>query len=210
MNIKNTSVYGTNIIFLLNEHINYPENNAFLTLFSGDKSKGMNFSDNSNVSLKVLEVPAMGISVVLEGRRLRIEDRLLKSPEESDLPEVARQIFTKLFVGQESSLLGYGFNFDIIYQLKEVVRINDIFSQINPNSLDNGDSLLNLGWQWTLSRKDGKGFDGYFLKITAPLEIAVHHNSHYNEKILPTKDELNKGFVKSFSEIHQHISGFMI
>lgn len=210
INITSKSLHGANIVFLLNEKVKYPENNVFLSLFSGEEARGINFIDNSNVNLKVVEAPGAGLSVVLEGRRLRVEDRLLRAPEDPKFIETAIQIYSKLFVGQETALEGYGFNFDIYYQLKEVIRIDDIFSNINSESLEMGDSILNLGWQWTIANKDGRSFDGYFLKITAPMEIVVHHNLHHNEKFLPKAELVHRDFYNSFKKTHKHISGFML
>ncbi len=208
MNFKSKSIYGINIVFLLDSNIAHPENSIFLGLFSGNDAKGMNFNDNSNVNLKVLEVPALGLSVILEGSRLRIEDRFLKSPEESNLIETAVNIFNKLFPGKE--IVGYGFNFDIYYQLQDVIRISDTFSSINPTGIKDGESLINLGWQWTIAEKDGKGFKGYFLKVTAPIEIAVHHNLHHNGKKNPEIETLKKEFENAFTETHKHISAFVL
>lgn len=179
-------------------------------LFSGEDAKGARFNDNSNVNLKILEVPAVGLSIILEGKRLRIEDRSLKNPEDSSLIEHATTIFQKLFPNNANILTGYGFNFDLYYQLRDVVRINDLFAQINPSPMPLGETLVNLGWQWTIARKDGRSFDGYFLKITAPLEVAVHHNLHQNDKKLPTTEELKKEFITAFTETHEHISSFVI
>lgn len=207
--IKNHSLYGINIVFLTKESVAVPENSKFTSIFSGETARGMNFFDNTGIQAKLLDVPELGLSVIWEGKRLRIEDRLQKEPAESHLPANALKIFEKLF-GDTHALAGYGFNFDIYYQLRDVIPIHALFGNIKPYGLEMGESLLDLGWQWTVAGKGGKKLDGYFVKITAPLEIAAHRNSHYSETEIPKEKELSKRFLEDYAETHSVVSSLML
>jgi hypothetical protein len=75
-----------------------------------------------------------------------------------------------------------------------------MFQNVSSKPMEIGDGLLDFGWQWTVANKNGKQVDGYFIKITAPLEFVVHHNAHFNSKELPATDALKELFRKSFEE----------
>lgn len=210
MNIKNKSLYGVNIVFLLNESAPAPENSEFTSLFSGDIAEGMNFFDNAGIRAKILDVPKLSLSVIFEGRRLRIEDRSQKEFSESVLIENAVKVYNHLFGDKPGALAGYGFNFDLVYQLKDVVRIHELFGQISPTGIAMGDGLMDLGWQWTISNKNGKKLEGYFVKVSAPMELSVHHNAHYNERILPKAEELKKQMEEDYEKVHMVIESLML
>lgn len=208
--IKSKSLYAANIVFLFKESSTPPENAEFTNLFSGEVAKGINFMDNPAMMAKLMDVPKLGLSVVWEGKRLRVEDRQSKEPEESLLVNRSHEIFGKLYKNRANELAGFGFNFDMFFQLKDVIRINELFTQIHPASMETGDSLLDLGWQWTLSYKGGDHLEGYFVKITAPLEIAVHHNSHHKANVLPSEKELQKLFSAAYGKITRTIEGLSL
>ena len=62
-------------------------------------------------------------------------------------------------------------------------------------------NLLDIGVQFTLEKEEGKRRETYFLKVTAPLEVAVHVNSHFFvSKILEPLD-IQELFETCYEEI---------
>lgn len=201
--IKSKSIYQLNIVFLLKENAALPENKDFMSLFEGETGAGMNFVDDPITRTKLLLVPKAGLNIAWEGRRLRVEDLALRDPESSGLPAEAVGIYEKLFAGKNPQITGFGFNFGLYYQTTDVIRLQDFYLGLNPRGMELGEGLMDFGWQWTVAAKDGKQLDGYFVKITAPLELSVHHNAHFNRKDLPGAKELGAMFARCYGQTHE-------
>lgn len=208
--IRNSSLNQSNIIFVFREGTPIPENKDFMGMFEGVNAQGMNFVDDPVSLTKVVTVPKLGLSVAWEGRRLRIEDLQQKEPKESSIVRDALSAFHKLFPGQQSGLEGFGFNFNVYYQMRDVIRIHELFGNLYPTGLALGDSLMDFGWQWTLARKDGARLDGYYVKITAPIELAVHHNAHVKATNIPTLEDMEEMFSGAYTETQETIEKLVL
>ncbi len=195
------SLYKINIVLLpaVTEGA-HPGNNDFIGLVSGDAAKGVAFVDNPVMNAELLTVPKLGLQIAWESGRLRIEDEMQREPEDSPLPQMALHALRGLFPGTE--LKGFGFNFNLYYHSTDVLPINEHFTSLSPMGMGIGDSLLDFGWQWTTAHKNGERLDGYFLKVSAPLELAVLHNAHFNRRGKVTEKELKELFAKAYEDTH--------
>lgn len=199
--ITSKSLHGINIVFLFRERaVEAPTNEIFARLFGGDDTRGVYFFDDPHIQTKMLSVPARKLEVFWEGRRLRIEDRAIREPDDSTLVRDAWEVIHKLFPNPGEIFEGMGVNMDVYFQFKDVIRLGDIFLRFNPMPLDFGDAIKDLGFQWTIQKKDAS-LEGYFVKVTAPLELAVHLNRHFLFRKLPTVDEFAKLVEESYREL---------
>ena len=209
--INSHSLHKCNIVFAFrNQNLIPPENGDLVGLYPGDSGKGAQLVDDQMMRAKILDVPKFGLQIAWEGQRLRIEDLRALEPDDSILMDEAIKAYEKLALHRGIQLEGLGFNFGIYYQNSDVIRINELFNGISNESLELGDGLLDFGWQWTLSRKGGKNIDGYFLKVTAPIEFVIHHNAHFNMHGVPNSNELKKIFKRSYEETHKTASALKL
>jgi len=197
--IKSHSLHKTNIVFVFKEHnVEPPENHEIVGLYAGAAAKGAQLVDDPLVRMKILDVPARGLQVAWEARRLRIENMRAVEPESSTLVEDAVMVYETLVAPRKIFLDSFGFNFEVYYQMADVIRINEHYNEIAGTFLDLGAGLMDFGWQWTVAEKNGKEFNGYFLKVTAPLEFTMHHNTHLAAKELPSKKDLQAMFQDAY------------
>lgn len=197
--IKSHSLHKSNIVFVFKEHnVAPPENHEIAGLYVGDAAKASQLVDDPLMRMKILDVPARGLQIAWEARRLRIEDMRAVEPEESTLVEDAFMIYETLVAPRKIFLDSYGFNFEVYYQTADVIRINDHYNEISGTFLEVGAGLMDFGWQWTVAKKNGKALDGYFLKVTAPLEFTMHHNAHVSARELPSKKDLEAAFRTAY------------
>lgn len=201
--INSCSLHKSNIVFAFkNQNIISPENSEMTALYPGDSGRGVQLVDDPMMRMKILDVPKLNLQIAWEGQRLRIEDMKSMEPKESLLVEEAMKVYEKLVFGRGIHLEGFGFNFEVFYQTSDVIKIEEHYNGIIVEPLNVGDGLLDFGWQWKIAHKNGKQIDGYFLKITAPLEFVVHHNAHFNAKEIPSLDETKEFFKKSYEKTH--------
>jgi hypothetical protein len=125
-----------------------------------------------------------------------------REPEESPLIDEAVMAYETLVAPRKIFLDSFGFNLEAYYQTKDVIRINDYFNEISGTLLDLGAGLMDFGWQWTIAETNGKAMRGYFLKVTAPLEFAMHHNAHFAAKEPPPKKDLLAMFKETYESMH--------
>lgn len=209
--INNHSLHKSNIVFAFrNQNIIPPENKELAELYTGDAGRGVQLVDDPMMRMKILDVPQLNLQIAWEGQRLRVEDMKSLEPEESLLIEEAMKAYEKLVSNRGIYLEGFGFNLEVYYQTADVIRINEHYNEIIREPMELGDGLLNFGWQWTLAQKDGKQVDGYFLKITAPLEFVIHHNAHFNIKEIPSLKEIKELFKKSYEKTHNIASSLKL
>lgn len=219
MDITVKSLHHSNIVFVFEQNkFLMPENAAMLSLYQGQMAAGATFADDVVLRTKVLDLPRLKLQISLEPNRLRLDDNSQQEPAETILIKEATSAYRQLF--PQSPLIGFGFNFDLYYQFRDVIMIKDFFELFaDPEILEKAD-LRNLGVQFTLEKEGGKRQETYFLKITAPLEMAIHVNYHFSAKELPilppnlgasqelTKERilpLQKLFEKCYNEIDEVI-----
>ena len=79
--------------------------------------------------------------------------------------------------------------------------IKEFFAHFMDSKILEKANLLDIGVQFTLEKEEGKRRETYFLKVTAPLEVAVHVNSHFFvSKILEPLD-IQELFETCYEEI---------
>lgn len=202
MTLRSHSLHKSNAIIVFANDTPVPENSSFIQIIQGPDAQGMNFLDDPTMKVKVLRVPKLGLQIVWEGRRLRIEDELAREPIESPLVPRLLSAVKTLFPEGIPKIEGTGFNVEVFYQYAGVIRMEELFRSVTGGAFSNGETAVDFGWQWTVSQKDAKQMDGYFLKITAPLEISIHHNAHITVPKLLKEEELQDHFLQMFSATH--------
>lgn len=197
--ITSKSLFTSNIVYVFDDKkFAAPDNAVFSSLYGGEKSEGARFLDDPIIKSKQLVLPKIGLKIIFEGKRLRVEEIQGIEPEKSILINEAENVREKLFGGQ--SISGYGFNFDIYYRFNNVIPINDIFSGLFIDSIAGIGSLLDLGFQFSLSKNRNEIIDTWFIKATAPLEMATHLNRHFPAAKLPVKEDLRKARENCYNE----------
>ncbi len=204
MKFLNSSLYKANLILVLSGRDAIPpENPVFASAVTGPSAAGISLIDDPVMRIKHLSVPKLNLQIVWEGERLRIEDEQALEPKDSLLVKQMSQTVKNLFPSHNPKIAGFGFNFELYYQFPDVIRMQDYFQEISTNFMAVGDALKDFGWQWTVVSKNSKRLDGYFLKITSPLELAVHHNAHFVASELPGEKELQKIFEEAYLSTHK-------
>lgn len=210
--ITSRSLHKANIVFVFKAHdVPPPENHEIVGLYHGGEAKGAQLVDDPMLRVKVLDVPAKGLQIAWEARRLRIEDMRARDPEDgAEIVADAMMAYETLIAPRAIILDSFGFNFEVYYQTKDVIRINDHFNEISGTPLVLGDGLMDFGWQWTVNERDGRRARGYFLKVTAPLEFTMHHNAHFTAKEIPPKKDLLELFAHAYRAMHAVADGLKL
>ncbi|MBI5912987.1 hypothetical protein HY839_00935 [Candidatus Azambacteria bacterium] len=197
--LTSKSLFHSNLAILFPEQgFAAPDNGAFAALCGGKGAEGARFFDDPFARTKMLTLPALGLKAVLEGRRLRVEDESASEPDKSRLTVEASRIAHALF--PNTALEGFGLNIDATCRFNNVIRIQNMFEHFfGAEPLGRAD-LRDFGFQFTIDRGAGNT-DIYFIKITAPLEIALHVNRHFAERTLPAPDRLQQLFEDCYNEI---------
>jgi len=184
MEITVKSIHHSNIVFVFNkEKFIMPENSEILNLYQGQAAAGAAFADDVVLKTKIFDLPRLKLQVSVEPFRLRLDDNSQLEPTETNLIYEAFLIYSKLF--SKVPLVGFGFNFDLYYQFRDAILVKELFQQFaEPKILEKAD-LRHFGLQFTLEKEGGRRQETYFLKVTAPLEMAVHANFHFNTNKLP-------------------------
>jgi len=200
MEIASKSLHHSNIVFVFADNkFVMPDNAAILSLYKGSAAGGANFADDVTLRAKVLDLPRLKLQISVEPNRLRIDDN---SQQEAGNPLLVKEAVAtcrQLFPG--TPIAGFGFNFDIYYQFREVVLIRDFFTRLLEPSAIAQANLLDVGVQFTLEKEEGQRRETYFLKVTAPLELAVHVNQHFFRAQILEPSELQKLLETCYREI---------
>ena len=203
--ITSKSIQHSNITCVFNEQqFVTPDNMAFQLLFTGEIAKGMRFLDDPVIGAKVLTLPQLKIKVVLEGRRLRIEDESQEEPAVTQLIAHASTIINGLF--PHTLLDAFGFNFDVYYRFNNVIPMKHIFENTFGKQVLKKTDLRDFGMQFSLDTGKLGIVDTYFLKVTAPLELVVHMNRHFPAKKIAPEKELKTMMATCYNEIDEIIS----
>jgi hypothetical protein len=201
------SLHHSNIIILFNEsNFSLPENEALIGLYRGDEAKGSRFIDDPFIGAKVLTLPALGLRITIEKNRLRIDDEVGREPKDSRLAQDTAYICEKLF--QSKNIISFGFNFDIFYRFNNVLPTSEMFEGFFGEEPLKTNTLLDFGVSFTLDKPRENFRDTYFTKITAPLEMAVHLNRHFDLKALPNTEGLQKMFDNCYNKIDEVLNNF--
>jgi hypothetical protein len=178
MRITSKSIHHSNIVYVFDEsRFSPPENHLLTSFYRGDAGAGSRFIDDPALRTKVLDLPKLKLQISVEPGRLRVDDTSQAEPGQSFLIQQADKLYRELF--SRNRLIGFGFNFDIYYQTDRVIRQGDIFANFAGKAVTERSELLDLGVQFTLEKEGGQRRETYFVKITAPMEVAVHANYHF-------------------------------
>jgi hypothetical protein len=178
MMITSKSLHHSNIVFVFDKNRFYmPENHLLASFHRGEIAAGSRFADDAIRQAKVLDLPKLRMQFTIEPGRLRIDDYSQEEPGKSSLIKEALSFYESFFA--QDGLIGFGYNFDIYYQTDRVIRTQDLFAGFVGGVIPAKSEVLDLGVQFTLDKPNEKRRETYFIKITAPLEIAVHVNFHF-------------------------------
>lgn len=158
-----------------------PEPGEILALFPNQTS-GAQYLDDTALGLRICTLPTVGIRIVLERQRVRVEDLMPRKPGESNVGTILGTIAEKLFPGQV--FVRYGFNYDTVYRYDTVVPSRQIIGSFLDTTV--AENVTHFGWQFSIPKEKGKRRDTYFCKMISPLEIEVLANIEVDEK-MPTK-----------------------
>lgn len=205
MAIVQKSLHHGNITVIFKpERFVMPENADLGGVYRGAEAQGARLTDDAVLGAKVLTLPAIGHKLTLERNRVRFDDETGAEPDKTRLHDDTRKIFDALF--SQTSIDSWGFNYDIYFRTRDVIFIQNIFkSYFGEKALD-GATLMDTGIQFTLDRR--KYQEVWFLKITAPLEIAAHVNFHFSNKELPTAEVLKKMFIECYNKTDDLMAQF--
>lgn len=204
MIITSKSLSRSNIAFVISkDSFVSPDNPNFSALYSGDAGRGAQFIDDPYMRVKFLSVPSLQMVFVLEGERFRVDDESGQEPKKSALVSEALKALPILF--PKSKVESFGFNFDVYFRSQNVLPMDHWFSSFYGQEMQGAKVLRNFGLQFMLSDKDGST-ETYFFKITAPLEMVVHANFHFDKK-LPDIKKLTSLMEEKYSSIDKLVSG---
>lgn len=204
--IVSQSLHHSNIAFLFDEKsFLLPENADLVGLYRGDEAKGARLTDDPVLRAKVLMLPAIQTRITVEHPRVRIDDESGAELDKSRIAKDARHAYDALFSRQPLS--AWGINMDFYFKTQNLIPIRDLFFSYFAEDALPGADLLDTGIQFTLRRK--KFTEVWFLKVTAPLEIAVHVNRHFPESVFPNEQGLQDALLKCYNETNRMMSHFL-
>jgi hypothetical protein len=175
--------------------LSLPEPGAFFAAYDAVKTKGSMFTDDSAMSVRVFELPALKLQWVFERGRVRLEDRGFRQPKESVLAAELSRVLPRLYPDRHPT--AYGYNYDIIYRMDNVIPLRDIMSSfMKPESLE---GVRDFGWQYSIAKEKGRRSETYFFKAVSPIEIAVHSNFHFENPIPVTADDFETEFERFYA-----------
>jgi hypothetical protein len=197
--ITSKSLFHTNFVAVFKEEgFAVPDNSQFNSLYQGKDAEGARFIDDPVARTKMLTLPAVNLRIILEGTRLRLEDESGNEPNKSRLAADAANVCNKLFPNRQ--VLGFGFNMDLYFRFNKVLEIKNYFDYFFKEEVLKKYDLRDFGFQFTLDRSSKEIVDIWFLKITSPLELAVHTNRHFNLVQLPDHQNLQKLLETCYNE----------
>lgn len=204
--ITSKSLHHANIALIFNERtFSLPESSDFMALYQGKEAKGARLVDDAVLRAKVLTLPAIQTRLTLEGSRLRIDDESGSELEKSRLTKDAHHAYVSLF--KRYPLSAWGINMDIYFRTQNLVQIQSLFSAYFGDEALEGADLLDTGIQFTLRRK--KYVEVWFLKVTGPLEVAVHVNRHFTGVEFPNEKGLQDALEKCYNETDNMMKRFI-
>lgn len=204
--ITSKSLHHANIALIFNERtFMLPESSDLMALYKGKEAKGARFVDDPVLRAKVVTFPAIQTRFTLEGSRLRIDDESGTELPSSRLAIDTYHAYSSLF--KQYPLTAWGINMDIYFRTQNLVQIQSLFSAYFGDEALEGADLLDTGIQFTLRRK--KYVEVWFLKVTGPLEVAVHVNRHFTGVDFPNEKGLQGVLEKCYNETDKMMNHFI-
>jgi hypothetical protein len=204
--ITSKSLHHSNVALLFDEKsFAIPESADLMALYRGDEAKGARLVDDTVLRAKVLTLPAIKTRITVEYPRVRIDDESMEEIAKSRLAKDARHAYDTLF--KKHPLTAWGINMDIYFRTQNLIQLRELFLPYFGGEALEGADLLDTGIQFTLKRK--KVVEVWFLKVTGPLEVAVHINRHFTDVPFPDEKGLQDELVKCYNETDKMMEHFM-
>lgn len=197
MNVISKNIEMSNAVAVFGEKFFLPEPSIFISLFSPEELKGTNFADDPVMRIKVFDLPARKFKYIFENNRFRIEEYGFRDPDESKCAEEMRRIILGIYGTMEP--VAFGFNFDTIYKFDSVLPQREIMNSFIKE--ERQEDIKDFGWQYTVTKENGKKLETYFFKAVSPIELRVHANFHFNALPFGTKENLQQQFEKCYTNI---------
>jgi hypothetical protein len=196
MKIIAKSLQHANIVLVAKEGgLNTIDPQQVMALFKPHDLRGSTFVDDPAMKVKVFGFPEKKLKIIMEEKRLRIEDLSGESPDSSKFGLEAYRLILELAKGLP--LDSWGFNFDIFYRGDQVIPQREIMKNFVTDVEQ--DQIQDFGWQFTLVKPSEKKQESYFFKVISPLEIAIHANYHFSSPPVKSAEELQKYYEEYYS-----------
>ncbi|MBI5077806.1 MAG: hypothetical protein HZB11_00325 [Candidatus Yonathbacteria bacterium] len=203
--ITSKSLHHANIALIFNERdFALPESADLMALYRGADAKGARLVDDAVLRAKVLTLPAIQTRFTVEHSRLRIDDESGAELAKSRLAKDARHAYDALF--KRYPLGAWGINMDIYFRTQNLIQLRELFLPYFGEEALTGADILDTGIQFTLKRKNF--VEVWFVKITAPLEVAVHVNRHFRGVDFPDEKWLEDALEKCYNETDKMMEHF--
>lgn len=196
MKIKSQEIKQSNVtaVFTEIDHVSItPEKMRKIFELTEEENKTSPFLEPSQF-IKILGIPNRRKDIIIEGRRLRVNDSGGKKPQDSDLVKYFQIAFRKLT--DRDKLIAYGFNYDMLVtyikkiDFKKFLGINVIRSLSTASILESGLRVL--------SAKQDKRYDLQVSPTGDSNKLLFHLNTHYPLKKIDFQ-QLQKQFEEDYS-----------
>jgi len=196
MKIIARSLQHSNIVLVAKDGgLNSVDPQQVIGLFKPQDLKGSTFVDDPAMKVKVFGFPEKKLKIIMEEKRLRLEDSSGESPDSSKFGFEAYRLIAELVKGLP--LDSWGFNYDVFYRGDQVIPQGEIMKSF-VNDVQQ-EQIRDFGWQFTLAKPAEKMQESYFFKVISPLEIAVHANYHFTLPVPKSAEELQAQYEKYYS-----------
>ncbi|MFZ2303835.1 MAG: hypothetical protein WAV98_03560 [Minisyncoccia bacterium] len=204
--ITSKSLHHSNVALLFDEKsFAIPESADLVALYRGEDAKGARLVDDTVLRAKVLTLPAIKTRITVEYPRVRIDDESMSELDKSRLAKDARHAYDTLF--KKHPLTAWGINMDIYFRTQNLIQLKELFLPYFSEEALVGADILDTGIQFTIKKK--KVVEVWFLKVTGPLEVAVHINRHFKDVDFPDEKGLQEELMKCYNETDKMMEHFM-
>jgi len=153
--------------------------------------------------VKSLLVPSRQKDIVLEGNRLRVNEKSGKEPKNSNLVQDFQKALENLV--DRTKLVAYGFNYDILITTEEPMDYKTFIGEKMLSILNSG--VLSEAGMRMVYKKDNKRFDLQISPIGGlPKQFVAHLNIHYDINKIEDFALIHNQFIQGYSEIQKIIS----
>ncbi|TSC90961.1 MAG: hypothetical protein CEN90_688 [Parcubacteria group bacterium Licking1014_17] len=202
--ITGKSLHNSNTVFVMQQgSFVVPENGEFSIIYTGAEAEGMHFIDDPAMQVKLLTVPKLGVTVTLDGGKLKIDDIKKRDFGENNIVKESIRAFNSLF--PDKDIVGFGFNMDIYYRFDNAIPIELLTDNFVDKKLPGSREITDFGFQFSARNEKSGRFERYFFKIAAPLELIAHVNHHYTERSVPKEERLKELFAACYNETDEVI-----
>ncbi|MBU2597852.1 MAG: hypothetical protein KKC53_01535 [Actinobacteria bacterium] len=147
-------------------------------------------------NVKILVIPGRQKEIIIEEKRLRVNDKSGKEPNKSELEKYFQIAFDSLV--DKTKLIAYGFNYDILVKSEKKIDFKKLSGKCIFESLESGSNILESGVRVLFEKEEKR----YFLQTSPtedPYKMRLHLNTHYSLKeinLRRLKEQLNENYLK--------------